>query len=75
MRQARTGSSRSHLTPAAAAAATTDPHLLPRQLLDSVLGPWRSAYEQDAWPAIAPRGRPGIYTRAEDDLLWLGMVR
>lgn len=48
------------------------------QLLENVLAPvckGPGGYDESAWPVVAPRGKPGVWGNAEDDLLWLGIIR
>lgn len=47
-------------------------------MIDTVLDPIcknSGGYDASAWPVLAPRGKAGIWTTAEDDLLWLGIIR
>jgi hypothetical protein len=40
------------------------------------MGFWRSShYEGRLWPQLNPIARANLYSRAEDDLLWMGIVR
>ena len=35
----------------------------------------RSYFDPVLWPAVIPKGRPNVWTPAEDDLMWLGLAR
>jgi hypothetical protein len=46
------------------------------QVIDSAVPETcRSYFDPVLWPAVHPKGRPNVWTPAEDDLLWLGLAR